>query len=78
MPSWLAPGLVWCPVLLFGLGFVREILLEEYGEDGEDGGCTMLSCFLALLACFLDLVREHHRKSFEEVNIYDYLFFSFG
>ena len=63
--------LVWCLVLL-------EILLEEYGEDGEDGGCTMLSCFVALLACFIDLVREHHRKSFEEVNIYDYLFFSFG
>ena len=60
--------LVWCLVLL-------EILLEEYGEDG---GCTMLSCFVALLACFIDLVREHHRKSFEEVNIYDYLFFSFG
>ena len=63
--------LVWCLVL-------GEILLEEYGEDGEDGGCTMLSCFVALLACFIDLVREHHRKSFEEVNIYDYLFFSFG
>ena len=72
---------VWCLVLLGGfLGFVREILLEKYGEDV---GCTMPSYFFFfnLLACFLDLVREHlehHRKSFEEVNIYDCLFFSFG
>ena len=75
MPCHLMLDLVWCLVLLCFFGFVREY--------EEDGGCTMLSCFFFfnLLACFLGLVRElleHHRKSFEEVNIYDCLFFSFG